>query len=130
MAGYSKIADLLERKRALIAESDLHRQNLALELQNIRLYAYRLRQRVSVFERFKPLLILLPLVGAFAGRRFGRGARRKRRSRLGQLFAATLFGVRMYRRFGPVLRVALPSLLRRKRAFVQAGEQRVFPAEI
>src|SRR5438552_19166036 len=71
MAGIFAVKDLEAKKRALAAESEVHRQALKLELQNLRLYAVRAQSKVFSFGRFNPMLMLVvSLAGMLMRRRF------------------------------------------------------------
>ncbi len=99
MARRLKIADLEARKRALVAESEVYRQSLKLELTNLRLYGATLRRKWSVFSSLKPVFIVgLPLLSALVSKR--------RRKKMGWI--RTLFGGwRLFRTVSPVLQFAL-----------------------
>ena len=64
MAGDVKLSDLEEKKKALVAEAEVYRQTLKLEVQNIRLYGVKARRAVSSFSFSNPLLML---AATFAG---------------------------------------------------------------
>jgi len=58
------------KKRALAAESEVYRETLKLELQNLRLYGIRAKQNLTRFVRPHPLVMLLgPLLGTLFKRR-------------------------------------------------------------
>ncbi len=108
MAGISELDSLAAKKRALVAESEVYRQTLRLELQNVRLYAARMQRRVDLLRSAKPLLALVPIIGAFAGLRF-RAKRAGRPRGLRRWMRAALVGWRVYRNVAPVLKaVGLP----------------------
>ena len=58
MVGDVKLSDLEAKKKALIAEAEVYRQTLKLELQNVRLSAVKVRRTVSSFSFSNPLLVL------------------------------------------------------------------------
>ena len=100
MGGIFGIGELQARKAALVAESEVYRQTLRLELQNLRLSVLRARKRASFFGSSAPLLILTgPLLfrslisSLFSSRRVGRM----------RLFTTALVGWQMYRRLSPIL---------------------------
>jgi len=71
MPGILKIADLQERKRALVQESDVYRETLKLQFQNLSYCLTRNRQRFTGFAPSSPWLGLLgPFLNSFMG---GRG---------------------------------------------------------
>ena len=62
--------ELEAKKRALVAESEVYREMLKLELHNLRLYVSRTKHKLKSFGRPNPLLMLLaPLAGAFFRKR-------------------------------------------------------------
>ncbi len=96
MAGFFEIAGLEQRKRALAAESEIFRETLKLEVQNLRLYSIGLRRRVGVVSSLAPLLMLTPaILRMFSKTR----ARTPKRNLLGKV----LFAWRIYRQFSPFL---------------------------
>jgi hypothetical protein len=112
MAGLLNIADIEARKRALVGESEIYRETLRLEYQNLRLYALATRKKLALARSAKPaLLIGLPLLGSFLMRR-GRAAPR---SRLGVLKSAFSMW-RMYRTYGPLIRAAMAKWMSRSGA--------------
>jgi len=65
-----KIKDLEQRKKALAEESDIYRETLKIQVQNLRLYGVRARRRFSVFSPSNPLMMLAtPFAWAFIGKR-------------------------------------------------------------
>ena len=62
--------ELEAKKRALVAESEVYRETLRLEVHNLRLYVSRTKQKLTGFTRPNPLLMLLaPLAGGFFRKR-------------------------------------------------------------
>jgi hypothetical protein len=62
--------ELEAKKRALVAESEVYRETLKLELHNFRIYALRAKQKLKSFGRPNPLFMLLgPMAGALLKRR-------------------------------------------------------------
>jgi hypothetical protein len=103
MARLFQVKQLEVRKAALAAESEIYRQTLKLELQNLRLHSLQTKQRFAALASH-PLPDLLSLVAPLLGLRFGgriSGARSPRWLRL----ATTLFaGWRAWHRLAPLLR--------------------------
>jgi hypothetical protein len=98
MAKVFPLKELEARKRALVAESEVYRQTLILEVQNVRLYGARMRRTFYVLRLANPLVML---VGSFVGSRlFGAGGKGKRRSKLVRL----LIGLRLLRQVWPMVR--------------------------
>ncbi|HWQ91173.1 MAG TPA: hypothetical protein VN673_05845 [Clostridia bacterium] len=109
MARILTIKDLEERKRALVAESEIYRQTLILEVQNVRLYAARVRRRYTWFRAYAPLVrfgapFVFPMLrrslfgGLFAPRH--KGSRFK-------WIPAALATWQIYRKLAPMLGIIL-----------------------
>lgn len=115
MAEIFGLKDLEARKRALIAESELYRQTLSLEIQNIKVYGARWRSRFALLRLANPLILL---AGSFIGGRFlGRASsRRQRRGKVSRMIGASLMGWRLYRRFSPLVQRLLSARANRKRS--------------
>jgi hypothetical protein len=105
MAKIFSLKELEERKKALVAESEVYRQTLTLEIQNLRLYGVRMQRKFTLFRLANPLLLL---VGSLLGSRF-LGARfaRKRRGKWSRIIGASLLGWRLFRSFGPLFKRTL-----------------------
>ena len=62
--------ELEAKKKALVAESEVYRQTLKLEIQNLRLCAVRSRRKLSLLGASSSLLMLgAPLARSLLGRR-------------------------------------------------------------
>jgi len=96
------VNSLAARKKALVAESEVYRQALRIELQNVRLYAVRMRRKVEFFNSAKPLLLLLPLVGSLLAPRFKERPKKKARG-WRRWLGTGLLGWKMYRSVAPIL---------------------------
>src|SRR5215475_13834823 len=60
------------KKKALVAESEVYRETLKLELQNVRLYGITTKRRLSNFARPGHwIMLLMPLVGTIFKKRRG-----------------------------------------------------------
>src|SRR5215831_12207247 len=69
--------ELEARKRALVAESELYRQILRLEMQNLRLYGLHFRHRLAGFRRPGSAFVLVAaLTGTLLGGKRGSSLRR------------------------------------------------------
>src|SRR5438067_1581931 len=98
MAGIFGLGELQARKAALAAESEVYRQTLRLELQNLRLCALRARKKVSFFGSSAPwLLLTAPLLRSWISSLFGR-----RRFGRARLLTRALMTWQMYRRLAPI----------------------------
>ena len=91
------MSELEKRKRMLVAESEVYRQTLKLELHNLRICTLRNKRRLTSFGRSNPLLTMLPMLGAFF-------AARRRRFSWKQLTAFALMGLQLYNRLAPFCR--------------------------
>jgi len=101
------------KKRALVAESEVFRETLKLELHNLKLYGARTRQKFSNFASPNKLLML---AAPFAGFLF-----RRKRSSLMRRFAMGLLSYQFTNRLLPLLSV-LFSADKRRRAASDAEE--------
>ena len=105
MAQFIKIRDLAARKQALLAESELYRQTLKLELQNVQLYGARFRRKFSFLKVANQLVFVLPLVrSVWAWRSSSKKPERKPVVRGGSTLGLLLTGWRIYRNLVPVVR--------------------------
>ena len=97
------------RKRALVAESEIYRKALTLEVQNLRLYGAGWRKHTAILSSLAPIAALLtPVVTAAFGR--------KRAGKLGML-GMIFRGWRLYRKYGPTLiNLTAPYFARRREA--------------
>jgi hypothetical protein len=113
MARIIKIAELEQRKKALVAESEACRQVLHLELQNLRSAGYRWRRNFSKLSFANPLILaVLPLLTTLL--------RRRRRGAGLQVITAALFGWKMLRN---VLGMASRLFLRKSRQRPHSEEE-------
>jgi hypothetical protein len=98
-----KVKELEEKRRALAAESEVYRQTLTLEIQNLRLHAAHTKRRFSSLTTPNPLIMMiLPFAKSFLVRSIVR--RTKNRFGLLRVAAGALFGWKVYRKFAPLLR--------------------------
>jgi len=130
MAGISEIENLEARKRALVNECEICRENLREELQHLAQYGAGLRKRVDQARRVGPWLVLgLPLLAPVA--RFftkGQAAHQPaehngaaKPSKTKGLIATALLGLRLYRKYEPMVRSLASHLASRNR---RRGEHR------
>lgn len=64
------MSELEAKKRALVAESEIYRETLKLELHNLKLFGLRTKRKFSSFANPSPLLMLAaPLMGRFLQKR-------------------------------------------------------------
>src|SRR5436309_3238961 len=113
--------DLESKKLALAAESEVYRQALKLELQNLRLYGMRAKKRFTSFGRFNPLLMLaLSLGSSFL----------KRRLSLPRLVMAAFVGWQLYQRISTVWGGLFSSAFGSRRSRKKTSEDRARTATI
>ena len=100
MARLFKIKELEARKQALVEESELYRQTLRLEIDNLRLHAMWMKRRAG-WLTLTPLWPLLPtLLKAFVKKR------QRQRSSKWRIISTVLAGWQLYRkisRFVPAI---------------------------
>ena len=58
MAGVTELSDIDAKKKALIAEAEVYRQTLKLEIQNLRLCTARAKKTFTSFSVSNPMLVL------------------------------------------------------------------------
>ncbi len=83
------------RKKMLVAESEVYRQLLKLEIQTFKVYGMRTKRRLTSFSAYAPLILSgLPiLTGLF---------RKKRGISMGKLGSLFLIGWKAYKQFAPL----------------------------
>ncbi len=119
--------ELRARKRRLVAESDIYRQTLRLEVHNLRVYQAGVRRKLSYFRALSPVLMMAAgLLRAPLGRR---GVQRRPRSWL-RLATRSLMSMRMYRQVLPLLQPLLAGFLVQKRSRAAAAEAQAPAANI
>jgi hypothetical protein len=103
MAARLEMKALKAKKKALIAESEVCRELLKLEVQNLRIYGLKTKRRLTSFNSGNPLFMLagLPMAGALF---------RRKRPRTGwtQWLALVVGAWQAYVRFGPAVRSIFP----------------------
>lgn len=109
MAGFIPVKELEAKRRALVAESEVYRQTLLLEVMNVRLAGAKTRREIS--DKIRPLLIMLAPLGAVAGIWRERRSQSKTANRKRGTIAKLLLVYRLYRRFGPLLKPWLAQVL-------------------
>jgi len=102
MAKIFPLKELEARKKALVSESEVYRQTLTLEIQNLRLYNARLQRKFAFVRLANPLLLV---VGSLLGSRFlGSRFKGKQRGKWSHLLGASLMGWRLFRVFKALLK--------------------------
>lgn len=104
MAGVSKIRELEARKRALVTECEICREALKAELDNLQLYAASFKNKFRYVRSLGPwLLLAVPLAAPLLGLVSRNKNESHRPSRLKGGIATALLGLRLFRKYGPVL---------------------------
>jgi hypothetical protein len=88
------------KKKLLVAECEVYRQLLKLELQTFKVYSKRTKRRMTSVTTYLPYLMSgLPFLTGLFGRKKGKSPG----SSLKRLGSLILLGWKTYRRFGPLL---------------------------
>lgn len=103
MARLFQVKQLEVRKAALAAESEIYRQTLKLELQNIRLHSLQTKQRFSALASH-PLVRVVSLAATLWSSRLRGGLSGARSPRWLRLATSAFIGWRTYRKLAPLLR--------------------------
>lgn len=94
------MSDLQAKKKLLVAESEVYRQLLKLELQTFKVYGVRTKRRLSSVSNYLPFVMSgLP----FVAKLFARKGSRSSGSSLKRMGSLLLLGWKTYRRFAPML---------------------------
>jgi len=85
------------RKKLLVAESEVYRQLLKMELQTLQVYAKRTKRKMTSVSSYLPLLTgSLPLITTLFMRKKGRSSG----SSLKRMASLVMLGWKTYQRFG------------------------------
>jgi hypothetical protein len=88
------------KKKLLVAESEVYRQLLKLELQTFKVYSKRTKRRLTSVSTYLPYVMSgLPFLTGILGRRNGKSTG----SSLKRMGSLILLGWKTYRRYGPLL---------------------------
>jgi hypothetical protein len=87
--------ELEDRKRALLAESEVYRQTLKLEIYNLRLFVKQSKLNVKSFASPSPWMLLTALAPLLA--------RRSNFLSKWRLIGTVVAGWKMYSRFNPLI---------------------------
>jgi len=88
------VSDLENRKKLLIAEGEVYRESLKLQMQNLQIYGIKTKRKMTSFNAGNPMLAFgVPIVASLFGRK-------KRTRRWGAL---AFIGWQLYNRFGTTL---------------------------
>lgn len=113
------MTDLEARKKLLVAESEVYRQTLRLDIQNVKLYSLRLRRKWAQYAALKPIVLAgLPVASALFSRK--RQAQQAPRT----LISSVIAGWRMYQKAQPVIAALLAKYMaQRQEAETPATEE-------
>src|SRR5690349_5913328 len=132
MAGIAKIKELEARKRALVTESEICRETIKADVQNLQLYGASFFKRIDQIRGIGPWLLLAlpmaaPLVSLFSRKRAPEPSHSARPSGIKGGFATVLLALRLYRKYGPLVRTLVAKLGSKRRT---APEDRTPAANI
>jgi hypothetical protein len=118
MAGISKIEELQARKRALVTESEICREAFSAELDSLKSHAAGFVHRFDKVRTVGPWLMLAgPLVFPLARLVFRRREQPVAKpSKTKGVFAAAMVGLRLYRKYGPLVRSMVTQFQAKRRA--------------
>src|SRR5579871_2141251 len=92
------MSDFRARKKMLIAESEVYRQLLKLEIQTFKIYGTRAKRRMTSVTAYMPWIVGgLPILTRLFKKR------RPERFSLKRLTSLLLFGWKAYQQFAPLL---------------------------
>jgi hypothetical protein len=119
MARISKVNELEARKRALVAESELCREALKADVENLQDYCDGFFKKIDRVRSFGPWFMLaapmaIPLFRMFSGRRTQDKASDAPAPPRGRL-AKLLLGWRLYRQYSPMVWSLASNLMARRR---------------
>lgn len=118
MAGDPVLKDLAARKQLLVVESEVYRQTLRLDAQNLRLYTLRMQQKLAAYAALKPLVLAgLPIASALFTRKREEEAAQQPRS----LLSMVMTGWRMYQRLQPAIASLMANYMAQKEAAAAAS---------
>jgi len=89
------------KKKLLVAEAEVYRQLLKMELQTLKVYTKRTQRKVTSVSGYMPLLMSgLPMLTNL----FGRSKRRSSVNSLKRMMSLVMLGWKTYQRFGVFFR--------------------------
>ena len=109
MARLIEVKDLAARKRALLSQSEVYRQTLALDVQNLQLYAITMQHRLKRLRTIASIVtVAVPLARTlFRSRSLLQAAPAASVAKRG-FFRTLLAGWRLYRKYGPIIQTFVP----------------------
>jgi hypothetical protein len=124
-----EVGDLQARKRALVAESELYRQTLALEVHNFQLYASEVRHKIHRLRIYKPFFLAAPVLLSLLRSGWSGERKEKRQTGWRRALAMVLMGWRAYRKFGPVLQAMILQQMRARDAGQETSASQSTPGQ-
>lgn len=122
MAGISKISELEARKRALVTESEICREAFKAEIDNLRLHAGNF---FHTFDRVRSIGTWLMLAGpvavpllSFLFRK--NTSEQPQPAKFKGRIATALLALKLYRKYGPLVRSAVRHFKTRRRSTAEA----------
>jgi hypothetical protein len=97
--------ELQARKQALFAESEVYRESLKLQIQNVRLYQVRMQRKLELLRTVVPLVIVAG--SALRLRDFRRPLMQKPRSKWRRGLGLAIMGWRLFRQYSPLAQTLL-----------------------
>jgi hypothetical protein len=94
---------LAARKQALLAESEIYRQALTIEIQNLKLSAAFIKRNLNILRLLKPMLLLAPVAASIIGLRSSSKPEGRSSDGWRRWWGAALVGWRLYRQAAPLL---------------------------
>jgi len=86
-----------DKKKLLVAESEVYRELLKLEFQTFKIYGKRAKRKLTSPSTYLPMVMSgIPLLGNFFGKKSGG-------SSLGRVGSLLMLGWKTYQRFAPML---------------------------
>jgi hypothetical protein len=93
------MSELENKKKMLVAECEVYRELLKLEVQTYRIHAIRLKKRASALGTYGPLAMSsLPFISAMFG------GRKKKKMSLNRLSSLVFLAWRTYKQVKPLFR--------------------------
>ncbi|HLH53598.1 MAG TPA: hypothetical protein VKY92_08280 [Verrucomicrobiae bacterium] len=121
MAGVSKIEELAARKQALVAESELCRQELKTELQHFRGHVESFYHKFDRVRSVGPWLMLAgPVAVPLLRMVFSKKSKQAPQSIKGKgALATAMLAFRLYRKYAPMVKSVMSHLRSRKSSAAQ-----------
>jgi hypothetical protein len=119
---------LAARKQALVAESELYRQALALELQELKASTARIKKNFNFLRWLKPIILFAPLAGSLLGLRSSPKVEKPRPTGWRKWCGGALVGWRLYRQAVPMISRFIPRRRASRRRVRETTHSRLRPS--